>query len=305
MLEKKIAVIIITYNSEKWILETLESVKNQTYNNIELIISDDCSMDKTVCLAQKWCNKNKERFTRIKILTNNKNEGVTKNVNRGIKASSAKWIKLLAGDDILFLDCLEKNISYCVKNNLNNLFSKAIKFNADFKEENIIQENLEIEEFEYSAKDQFKTLLEKNFITAPTSFLKKSLIEEFEYFDEKYPMIEDYPMWLKLTENNIKLNFLDDYTVYYRVHDKSLSGAKDIIINPKFLEFRKCLYKNYIREKVGLIFRYRENLMYLRYNDIIKKGNKRNLTIIAIVTYILDPYSYIKVFKKLTKRKGA
>ena len=63
-----VSVSVITYNSSKTVLETLESVKTQTYPNIELIISDDCSPDNTVEVCREWIEQNKERFVRIEIL---------------------------------------------------------------------------------------------------------------------------------------------------------------------------------------------------------------------------------------------
>ena len=74
-----VSVPVITYNSSKFVLETLESIKAQTYQNIELIISDDCSTDNTVELCQKWVEENKERFVRTQIITSDLNTGVSAN----------------------------------------------------------------------------------------------------------------------------------------------------------------------------------------------------------------------------------
>ena len=63
-----VSVIVITYNSSKFVLETLESIYNQTYSNIELIISDDCSSDETINICQNWLYKNKNRFKNIELI---------------------------------------------------------------------------------------------------------------------------------------------------------------------------------------------------------------------------------------------
>lgn len=298
----RVAIIIITFNSEKWILETLESVNNQSYSNIELIISDDNSTDNTIDICEKWIEKNRSRFKNIKILESKINEGVTKNVNKGIKASTSEWIKLIAGDDILFNDCIQKNIEYCVKNSFDNLFSKIVEFKDELKIENLIKTKMNYEIFYKEVEEQFKYLLIGNSVPAPTGFFKKSLIEKMDYFDEKYAMVEDYPMWLKLTENGIKLNFLDENTIYYRVHSQSLSNNLNKVINERMYDFRKLLFNDYIQYKCGILLCYREKLSYLRYDDIIKKGNKNKFTLIAILTYLIDPYSYLKIFRKIWKR---
>ncbi|KAA6320476.1 putative glycosyltransferase EpsE, partial [termite gut metagenome] len=97
-----VSIVVITYNSSKYVLETLESAKVQTYQNIELIVSDDCSTDDTVDVCQNWLDENKERFVRTELLIVLKNTGVSANCNRGYKVAKGEWIKGVAGDDMLF-----------------------------------------------------------------------------------------------------------------------------------------------------------------------------------------------------------
>ena len=78
-----ISIIAITYNSAKYIVELLESAKAQTYSNIELIISDDCSTDDTVAVCNSWIVKNTTLFNKLTLITAEKNTGIAPNVNRG------------------------------------------------------------------------------------------------------------------------------------------------------------------------------------------------------------------------------
>jgi alpha-1,3-rhamnosyltransferase len=64
-----VSIVVITYNSSDYVLETLESAKDQTYKNIELIISDDCSTDNTVEICKNWLEENKERFKHTELIT--------------------------------------------------------------------------------------------------------------------------------------------------------------------------------------------------------------------------------------------
>lgn len=295
-----VSVVVITYNSEKWILETLESIKNQTYKNLEIIITDDSSNDKTIEISKKWIKENEKRFIRIKILESTYNQGLVKNLNKGIKVAKSNWIKLIAGDDILIDSCIEKNINYCKEKNYNNLFSKMIDFKNELNEENFIIENKDYSGFNNNVEEQFRILCKGNFVLAPTGFFKKKIIEDMNYFDEKYPMVEDYPMWLKITEKGIKLNFLDEYTVYYRVHSNSISNTENKILNEKMYEFRKEIYKRYICKKIkDPYFHYQEKLMWLRNDSILKNGNNRKYTFVGCITYLLDLYYYKKAAKKL------
>ena len=71
-----VSVVVMTYNSSKYVLETLDSIYNQTYLNIELIITDDCSTDKTFELCNKWLLQHQNRFIRIEFITNDINTGI-------------------------------------------------------------------------------------------------------------------------------------------------------------------------------------------------------------------------------------
>ena len=106
-----VSIIVISYNSSKYVLETLESAKAQTYQNLELIISDDCSTDNTVKLCDTWLKDNKSRFTKTKLITVEKNLGIPKNCNRALYTAEGDWTKLIAGDDILMPNCV-KAVSY-------------------------------------------------------------------------------------------------------------------------------------------------------------------------------------------------
>src|SRR5947209_20083704 len=123
-----VSVIVITYNSASTVLETLISIKQQTLQNIELIITDDCSYDTTVEVCLNWLNLNRERFVNVTILKADKNTGVAANCNRGLKASTGQWIKFIAGDDILLTDCLYNNLHFSRENNSKITFSRMNLF---------------------------------------------------------------------------------------------------------------------------------------------------------------------------------
>lgn len=299
----KISVLVITYNSEKWILETLDSIKNQTFKNIELIISDDFSKDNTLSKCEEWKKLNKNRFVDIKIRASSKNLGIVRNINEGIKLSTCKWIKIIAGDDLLKNKCIESNINYALKNKCKVIFSHAQIFKNEFRVRNYIPNKIKNDDFfKKDSSEQFKILLRECKLLAPTAFFNNDILKKVGYFNEEYSMVEDYPMWLKLTKNGIKLDFLDKKTVFYRIHENSISNVNNIIINKKMFEFRKEIYKKEIKaEMKNLIDHYSEKLMHMKYENIIKNGNKKK-TIIYYILTLLDPYTYIKRLKNLRRR---
>lgn len=284
-----ITIIVISYNSEKTILETLESIEKQTYKNLEVIICDDLSEDKTLELCKKWRKFTKEKIRKIKILDSSTNQGVVKNINKGLKESNGKWIKLIAADDILLEDCIEKNLAFINKNkDVGICFSKIEKFNPTsdqvlgfFPKKNDF--------FELTSKEQYKKLQKECFVPAPSSFIKKEIFKKYGYFDERIPMIEDWPYWLKITLAGEKLYYFDEVTVKYRIGE-SLSNNVNKLINYNFINSKFLIYKYYLKDKVNFFLRYHYSFEYISQKFLAKIfNNKRN-------RFSLFLFKYIKIF---------
>ena len=105
-----VSIVVASYNASKTIIETLESIKAQTYSPLELIVADDCSQDDTAVKCEEWLAKNQNRFVRSKLIVNEENKGISANFNIGVRASSGEWVKIF-GDDILLPDAIEKNVA--------------------------------------------------------------------------------------------------------------------------------------------------------------------------------------------------
>ena len=104
MKEDLVSIIMPSYNTGKFIKETINSVLNQTYNNWELIIVDDCSTDDTEEIV------NAIKDNRIKFLKNSTNSGAAISRNKAIKEAKGKWIAFLDSDDLWKKEKLEKQI---------------------------------------------------------------------------------------------------------------------------------------------------------------------------------------------------
>ena len=107
-----ISVCVISYNSSEYIVDVLESIKSQTYQNIELIVSDDKSPDNSVAVCKEWIEKNKDRFVRTEVIVPEKNTGTAGNYNRALFAAKGEWIKFVDADDLLFPNCLTDNVEF-------------------------------------------------------------------------------------------------------------------------------------------------------------------------------------------------
>lgn len=252
-----VTVGIVTYNSAKTILETLESAKSQTYQNIELVISDDASTDNTIELCREWIEKNADRFVRTEILTVSVNTGIPGNCNREIAAARGEYLKSIAGDDILLPNCVEDYVAFMQENPEAQIaFSRVKEFCRNASEREFFELHPDEKNrayFKKSAWEQFEAFVKEKFwVPAPSCFVKTALLKQNPY-NEYYPAMEDLPQWCKLTRAGTRLYFMDKLTVLYRVNSASVSTTQnENFYSVPFMESRKlffiCELRNYLKE---------------------------------------------------------
>lgn len=100
-----ISVCMPSYNQELYIQQSVESVLNQSFEDFELIICDDCSSDRTLDIVSSF------RDDRVKVYSNKYNLGLAANWNKSISLASGQYVKLLCGDDLIYKDCLKLQLS--------------------------------------------------------------------------------------------------------------------------------------------------------------------------------------------------
>ncbi|TYT76146.1 glycosyltransferase family 2 protein [Desulfobotulus mexicanus] len=255
-----VSVVIISYNSEKYILDVLESVKWQTYKNLELIISDDGSTDKTVLLADGWLNENKSLFKMCKLVANNKNTGITANCNRGLKSANGQYVKLIAADDLLLENCIEDLLQFCLNNELEFCFSRVLPFSEN-EETDYIKTKIKDDRFNYDyffnkkRDEQYKALLR---LTTPFSiivggFYSINLLKRVGFYNEEYEMMEDYPFILMLSRLGYRFELLDVYTCKYRVREPEclIDYKTSKRYNLHYMNLRSFRKKVVIKEMIG------------------------------------------------------
>ena len=288
-----VSIIVITYNSAKFVLETLESAKSQTYKNIELIISDDGSTDNTVELCREWLQRNKERFVRTQLINVEQNTGIPANCNRGLKAAQGEWVKFIAGDDVLMDTCIESNIVNINKNSdIEIQFSRLIPFKIiDSKIETYNDKFLDnnLKKYLLSNEMQYEALLENNFVSAPTSFINRELIKKIGGFDESIKGIEDYPFWLKASKIGIKFHFFECETVKYRRHENNSSIPSKMLLLERKVFFKYIFFELFQRNPVKV---YNKFIYYLFIPLIIKSKYFK-------LFYILSPMIMKSLIKQL------
>lgn len=274
-----VSVVVVTYNSSAFVLETLDSIRDQDYPAIELIITDDCSPDHTVSLIERWCAEaaNVAKFVRYKIVANQTNKGIAGNCNAGFQQSEGQWLKFIAGDDVLLPGCITGFMQAVQKYPAEQVFFSKLKwFMEDITRPVGLWPKLKLPS---RLKQQYQAQLKGGFIKAPGVFLNSALLAANGGFDERYAFLEDDPMWLKLLGQGHRFQFVPEPLIGYRMHDKAISHSSDFI-NKLFFDSLKRF-----REDVILPLMWKRN-MYVWYyltrwelniqRKVVEQGNHRD-----------------------------
>lgn len=216
-----VSVIVITYNSSKYVIETLESVYQQTYTDIELIVSDDCSIDDTLCICERWLEKHKTRFTRAEVIQTPSNGGICRNYNFALEHANGEWIKYIAGDDLLEDNCIERFVAN-IKPNI-YLYTCTTK-HLQNETGDIQLYNTRIPDA--SAWKQARFMLKYLYgINGPTIFVERQHLLQVGGFEEKYPMIEDWPIAIRFATKGWRIGIVNEALVYWRIYGDSISHS--------------------------------------------------------------------------------
>lgn len=222
-----VSIVMPSFNSEKYILNSINSVIGQTYKNWELIVVDDCSTDGTFFLLQALAEKN----PKIKIFQNKVNSGAGISRNKAIEYASGRFIAFLDSDDLWHPSKLERQISFMNINGYSFTYTAYVKINNQGEETKKIIPPNEI---------CYNELLKSNVIGCLTA------IYDVEKLGKIYmPNLrkrQDMALWLKILEVEPKAFCLNEILAYYREGNESLSSNKFKMI---FLQLK--FYRNYLK----------------------------------------------------------
>jgi glycosyltransferase involved in cell wall biosynthesis len=217
MQQPLLTIIAICYNQEKYVEETLNSIKAQTYPNIQLIISDDGSKDRTQEIVRTWVDAN---YPTAIFLANKQNVGITKNLNRAIPHVKGAYVRQIGCDDVL----LENSSSVIMQkfgelpNDYGVIYTNMSRINE--KSELIDEQGL-IEKRGHKVYDGYvyKEMISKPFITSASIIFKKEVLDKLGGFNEKV-FYEDHDFYLRASRY-FKFYYIPEKLVRYRVHAES------------------------------------------------------------------------------------
>ncbi|MDM5207493.1 glycosyltransferase [Cytobacillus kochii] len=231
-MEPLVSVVIPFYNCQ-YVDQAIESVLQQTYKNIELIVVDDGSTE-YVHLVQAY----KDKLTYIY----QRNKGTAAALNTGIKAAKGKYIAWLSADDLFEHEKIEKQVDFMEDRLVDMSFT-----NYDIINENneVMMKNLTINFL--STNHIYETFLYYNPVNGCTVMIKKDVFNEVGYFNTLYKFTQDYDMWLRVVLAKTSIAFINESLTKYRSHSNSTSAKNQPAMK---MEIRKleAIYRRKLRQ---------------------------------------------------------
>ena len=275
-MKRKITIIVPIYNASKYLKRCIESIVNQTYNNLEIILIDDGSTDDSGSICDYFASKDK----RIKVI-HKKNEGVSSSRNYGIKYSAGDYICFLDSDDYYDHNFIKEMYYKILKQDADICYCGYIKFNHK-KVKNTSKKCL-LNYF--SGKTQIQT---------GCFLIKKSLITNHNLrFEEGVSWGEDYRFFASVIFHAKKIAYLKKYYLYYNIAGSNkLSNVKvDMIEKDKKMVFDIISDLSLSKKEEDMLLQYRLpalliNKIYLLKNEIdLEKIFKENVSYINNIKF--------------------
>lgn len=287
-----VSICIPTYNGASFIQESLQSILDQTYQNIEVIISDDASSDGTLIFIESF----KEQIQCPITILHHKPSGIGANWNNCVRHSNGEFIKFLFQDDLLLPNCIERMVQiallednvglvYCKREIIYNKDNKYdARWVSNFKSLHDKWHTLQINEGVLPGKEYLKDkyLLDspKNKIGEPPAVLiHRNCFEKVGYFNTILDQALDIEYWYRLMPF-FKIGFVDEALIKFRLHEAQASQknkkrkTKDARLLPKII-FKKLFWYLHNRQKINVL----KDILQVKKLERFSKKVKRKLSI--------------------------
>ena len=213
-----ISVYILCYNHEKYVAQSIESVLNQTYTNLELIIVDNASIDNSKTIIDSYSEKDK----RIRFFPMEYNTFVSYGSNFAIQRCIGDYVCVLSADDYFETNKIEIQLNFMLKNKLDISFSWINIVNSTSQ---IISNHLTEKWFNFNEINNRNEILRsylklQNRTNAVTAMLSRNILNDENLFDNRLLQTQDYELWIRLLSKTENVMILDKKLTNYRVLDE-------------------------------------------------------------------------------------
>lgn len=255
MVKPIVSIITPVYNSDAFIKDTINSVINQTYQNWELLLIDDCSSDKSVTIINDYIKNN----SNIKLIKNTINQGAAISRNKGIMEAQGDYIAFLDADDLWKPEKLERQLKHMQKQNCDVCFSSY-----ELIDEKGNKLNKKVEALPVLS---YKKLLKSNYVGNLTGVYNSKTIGKIT--SPNLRKRQDWLIWLKALKKSGKPAYgIQESLAYYRIRKGSMSSNKFDLLKYNYRVYNKGLGYT----KIGAFFRM---CIFLKEHFFIK--SKQNI----------------------------
>lgn len=293
-----VSVIIPTYNAEDFVIESIESVLNQNYDNLEVIIIDDCSTDNTQQIITDYFNN--RNLPQVKLFFNEVNLGITKNCNKCLAACSGKYVVMHAGDDIMLQNKILTQVNYLEAHpectisyhNIEVFDSQTNKtlyhYNSFFRNK--------------ARSGDVKVLIKYGCICGGCSVTVRRESIPPEGYEERYKDASDWPLWINMLMNGGEIHYIDQVLSRYRRHANNITGNdKAYVIKDPLLFLSNLIvdhpeYASEIMQGFAITIRtLRKRYNYKYYRKFLWLSMKMHFSFISLSVLMINIITFNKV----------
>jgi glycosyltransferase involved in cell wall biosynthesis len=256
----EVSIIMCAYNAGRYIVEAIDSVQAQTFENWELIVVDDGSVDDT---AQKVKTKMQDQRIRY-IYQENAKQGKAR--NNGIAHATAEWIAILDADDRWMPEKMQLQLALANETNADVMCSRVNLIDA---EGNYVADN-RLHTLQTGLLSPQQAMLNgRNDIIFSTVLMKKEVIDSVGGFNETPGMAEDYQLFLTLTDRGYTFYRQPEILADYRIHASQTSSTEFVTFMLSVRAYRLVDFKNIPRKQTRLAMKKRLNRFLLHNIDTL------------------------------------
>ncbi|MFW3355564.1 glycosyltransferase family 2 protein [Aliarcobacter butzleri] len=262
-----VSVAIITYNQKEYLKECIESILEQDYDNIEIVVSDDFSTDGTQIMLKEYDKKYPNKFV---LKLSDKNQGITKNSNLAHFSCTGKYIAWMGGDDLMLPGKIRKQVEYMEKNPECTICYHNLEVFQSETNETLYYFN---EKAKYNG-DVSTVIKYGTFNGACSNIIRASKAPKTGY-NETIAVASDWLYWVETLGNGGTIDYIDEILGRYRRHKNNVTKNEKHIKQNELDHLNSCniilsIYPEYSKE---VFYRYSKNLIGLRhklnYSDIL------------------------------------
>lgn len=238
MMEVNVSIITATYNSSEYISKTIESIRNQSYSNWELLITDDCSDDGTIEIIKEIIKKDQ----RVKLFCLKKNSGAGKARNNSIREANGRFIAFCDSDDLWLPYKLETQLRFLGENNLDFTYSSYFTQDENGKRIGCVYAPNKI---------SFQDILRNNYIGCLTAIYDSKQLGKV--YMPNIRKRQDWVLWIRIIEKLNLVKGISEPLAIYTVRKNSISSKKTELLKYNWIVYNKELGFNKLKSSFHML----------------------------------------------------